>query len=226
MDGAVWSCKLLIALYNVSDCVAGFTLVCLGFERITAVTWPLRAKTILTLRTSVIFETTVNLLPVTILLPLIMITYTIDPKYGCTYDFSLQFTEFYIYLEESLPIINSLLSLSITIYLIIKIVLSKQAIRRLWSGGAISALEMSNITILLLLDVAHLAIYLPTRIAYLLLLIANLNSGFDSGFVFVLYQLADIFNLFIQVPHSITFLSISFAVVPFTKFFSGSALRS
>ena len=79
LDGAVWSCKLLMVLWIVSDCVAGFTLVCLGFERIIAVTWPLRAKTILTLRTSVIFETTINLLPVTILLPLIAITYTIDP---------------------------------------------------------------------------------------------------------------------------------------------------
>ena len=95
-------------------------------------------------------------------------------------------------------------------------VLSMRARRRLSSGGAISALEMSNIATLLLLDMAHLAIYLPTGIAYFLLLIAKLNIGFDSGFVFVLYQLADIFNLFIQMPHSITF---------FIHFFRNGAFR-
>ena len=216
VDGTVWSCKLLLSLWLGSDCVAGFTLVCLGFERIIAVTWPLRAKAILTLRFSVIIEATLILLSA-IYLPLVVITYTIDQNYGCTYDFSLPFTQYFIYIEEAIPIINSFLSLSFSTYLIIKMVLLIRARRRISSGGVISALELSNIATLVLLDVTRLVVYIPNGIVYIFLSFANLSSiAIDGGFMFVLYQLADLCSIFIQVPHSITF---------FIHFFRSGAFR-
>ena len=79
-----------------------------------------------------------------------------------------------------------------------------RARRRISSGGVISALELSNIATLVLLDVTHLVVYIPCDIVYLLLSIANLTAS-DSGLIFVFYQLADICNLITMVSHSLTF---------------------
>ena len=201
--------------------------MCLGFERIIAVTWPLRAKTILTLRTSVILETTVIFLTVAVLVPLLAITYTMDPTYGCTSDFSLPFTQEFSYVKEAIPIVNTLLSLSFSIYLILKMALSMRARRHLSSGGgAISAIEWSNVATILLLDIVRLVVYIPNGIVFILISVSHMNSiVFDTGFTFVLYQLADLCNIFRQVPHSITFFihffrSDTFRKVLFGNFFA------
>ena len=61
-NSSIWSCKIIQALFLGSDTVGGFTVVCLGIERVIAVTWPLRAKRILTFRFSVVFEMIVCIL--------------------------------------------------------------------------------------------------------------------------------------------------------------------
>lgn len=55
-----WSCKLFSAVWVGADGVASYSLVCLGVERSLAVTWPLRAKSLLTTRFSVTLLCTVN----------------------------------------------------------------------------------------------------------------------------------------------------------------------
>ena len=185
VDGTVWSRKLLIALWLGRLCSRFYTRVSrLRAHHCCHVATSRRSS--LYLRTSVIFEATINFLSVSIFLPLLVITYTIDPKYGCTYYFSLPFTEFYISLEEAMPITNSLLSLCFSLYLILKIVISMRVRRRLSRGSAISALELSNIATLVLLDLTHIVVYIPNGIVFILISIANLNSkAFDSGFIFV-----------------------------------------
>ena len=205
-DATVWSCKLLTALWMVPVILDGLTFICLGVERVIAVTWPLRAKTILTLRNSILFEFTVNLLVMGSFLPLLCIDYTLDSQYGCWYDFSLPFTQFYIFLETAIPFVNSLISLSISIYLILKVVLLTHARSKISTGGGISASELSNIATLMVFDIANLIVYIPDGIFYWIYALAVVNpSAFNADFTFTIYQLADLCDRFALIPHALTF---------------------
>lgn len=100
-----WSCKTITALYMGSDTVAGYTVVCLGVERIIAVTWPMRAKSILTFRFSVILLAVVCIVCFLILEPLLVMVYDLEyvPFYWhpvCSYNYALSVTAIYMVIEE------------------------------------------------------------------------------------------------------------------------------
>ena len=205
-DATNWSCKLLNVLWMGPDFCVGFTYICLGVERVIAVTWPFRAKTILTLRNSILFESTVNLLILGSFLPLLCIDYTIDPQYGCWYDFSLPFTVFYIFLEETIPLVSSFTSLSISLYLVVKFVQLTLARSHISTGGSISARELSNIATLMVFDMANLIVYVPDGVIYFIYAIVVANpSAFSDDFNFTIYQLADVCDRFTLIPHALTF---------------------
>lgn len=82
-EANVWCCKLLKVLLMGPDTVVGLTLVCLGIERIIAITWPLRAKTVLTLRNSALLERAVYLSILVMFFPRVAIDCTLVPNYGC-----------------------------------------------------------------------------------------------------------------------------------------------
>lgn len=215
-DATVWSCKLLNAVWMGPDFISGLTLVCLGIERIIAITWPLRAKMILTLRNSVIFELTVNVLIIGTFLPLLIIDYSLVHG-DCTYDFSLPFTQFYIMFEEGIPLISTFVSLGISIYLIVKVVQSLLARKHISSAGSISARELSNISTLLLLDLAHLIVYLPDGIFYFMYSIMKGNPELhDAVFTVAIHRLANLCDEFTLIPHTLTF---------FITFFRSQAFR-
>ena len=212
-----WSCKLLNALWMGPEYLCGWTFVCLGVERVIAVTWPLRAKRLLTLRFSVLLETTVNLLVLVGFLVLLCIDYKIDPQYGCWYDFSLPFTQFYIMLEETIPLVSSFISLGISIYLVVTVARSMLMRSHISSGGRISAREVSSVATLMLLDVVHLIVYIPDSIFYWMYSFTVVNpSALDNSLSFTIYRLADLTDEFILIPHTLTF---------FIHFFRSSAFR-
>lgn len=217
-DASVWACKLLFALWMGPDYVLGLTLVCLGIERIVCVIWPLKAKMLLTLRNSIILEVTVNLLIVGSFLPLLLIDYTIDPELGyCNYDFRLPFTTFYIMFESGIPLMSSFVSFGISTFLIIKVISVKMARTRISTGKGISASELSNIATLLLLDLAHLVVYIPDGIFLWIYSLTEVNPEIVStGFTYIIYRLADICDVFTLVPHTLTF---------FIHFFRSHAFR-
>ena len=205
-DAANWSCKLINALWMGPDFMVGLTLICLGVERVIGITWPFRAKTILTLQNSILFETTVNFLVLGGFVPLLCIVYTIDPQNGCFYDFSLSFTQFYVFFEVSIPLISSFVSLGISIYLVVKFVQLTLQRRNISKGAGISAREISNIATLMVIDVAHLIVYIPDGVLYVLYSIAEVNPKvFSADFTFMIYQLADICDCFTLIPHALIF---------------------
>lgn len=221
-DATDLSCKLLSALWLVSDNIAGYTLVCLGIERIIAVTWPLRAKTILTLRFSVLLETTIVLLANISFLPLLLMDYTLVPQYGCWYDYSLPYTRFYIMLEIVIPLLSSLLSLGFSAYLVVKLILSMLARRGLSNSAGISARELSNIATLLFLDVAHVIVYIPDGIFYWMYSLTVVNpDALNAALAFTLYRLANIFDELLLVPHALTFFILFFRSGAFRKALCG-----
>ena len=206
LDAANWSCKLLNALWMGPDNFIGLTLVCLGIERVIAVTWPIHAKRRLTLRFSVLLETTVNSLVLVGFLTLLCIDYKIDPQYGCWYDFSLPFTQFYIMLEETIPIIRSFISFGISIYLVVTISRSMIMRRHISSGGGISASEMSNVATLMVFDVVSLIVFIPTGIIFWIYSFTLINpSAFSADFTLIIYQLGDLSGCLMLIPHTLIF---------------------
>ena len=225
-DATIWSCKLINALWMGPDFLVGLTLVCLGIERIIAVTWPFRAKTILTLRNSVILETTVNLIVDGSFLPFLCIDYTIVPQYGCWYDFSLSFTQFYIFYEESIPLFSSFISFGISIYLIVKMMLLAAQRNRISSIGGISALELSNVATLTLLDVAHLIVYIPDGLFYCMYSLTVVSPGaLNSDLSYIIYRLADLCNELTIVPHALTFFILFYRSEAFRNALFGKCLK-
>ena len=205
-DATNWSCKLLNALWMGPDNCIGLTLVCLGIERVIAVTWPFRTKRLLTLRFSVLLETTVNSLVLVGFLTLLCIVYKLDPQYGCWYDFSLPFTQFYIILEETIPLIRSFMSFGISLYLVVTIARSMIMRSHISSGGGISASEISNIATLLVFDVTSLIVFIPNGIFYGIYAFTLVNpSAFSADFTLIILQLGDITACLMMIPHSLTF---------------------
>ena len=203
VDGTNWLCKLAQGLWIASDTVSGFTLVCLGFERFIAVTWPLRAKTILTLRFSAIFETSVNLLAALSVVPLLFVVYKLVDGIGCWYDFSLPFTNLYIILENIIPLEYTVFSFVFNVYLTARIVLATLKRRHMMSGSVggkgatgVSSRELSNITMLLTIEVFRLVIYLSV-------------SGLYFAYIWitgdVIENLQGLFNELSLMPHAINF---------------------
>ena len=205
-DATNWSCKLLNVLWMGPDFCCGLTFICLGIERIIAVTWPFRAKTILTLRNSILFESIVTLSVLGSFLPLLCIVYTLDPQYGCWYDFSLSIAIFYIFLEETIPLVSSFTSFGISIYLVVKFVQLTLVRRQISKGSGISASELSNVATLMVFDVVNLIVYIPDGIVYFFYAIVEANnSAFSTDFTLIIYQLADVCDRFTLIPHALTF---------------------
>ena len=188
------------------DNLFGLTLVCLGVERVIAVTWPLRAKSLLTLRFSAVLETTVNVLILVPLFVLLCFDYKLDPQYGCWYDFSLSITVLYIMMEESIPLMRSFISLGISIYLIVIVVSSKLKRSQISIGGGISAREISNIATLIVFDVVSLTVLIPNALFYwIYAAILVLPSAFSADFTSSIYQLSDFSDCFTLIPHALAF---------------------
>ena len=230
VDGTNWLCKLCEAMWIASDTVSGFTLVCLGFERFIAVTWPLRAKTILTLRFSAIFETSVNLLAVLSVIPLLIVDYKLVDGIGCWYDFSLPFTDLYIILENIIPLEYTLFSFVFNVYLTARIVLATLKRRHMMSGSGggggptgVSSRELSNITMLLTIEVIRLVIYLPNSVLYFAYIwikgdvIENLQGLFNE-----LSLIPHAINIFVYFSRSRAFREAIFG----TRCFKGVPTRS
>ena len=222
IDGAFLSCKFLITVWEGLYCADGFLLVCIGIERLIATTWPLRAKTILSLRFSVLLTVCVVGGVLAVFLPQTLLVYTLT-TIGCTYDLSVSIVYEYLALENTLPVIHSLLSFSITMYLIVTLVRSKRVLRVLveGTGAAISAREISNVLTLLAIDVAHLVIFIPyCCLAFYALVEMTLDGSLDVQ----LYPILDIFYAVRPVPFSLTFFihffrSANFRVALFGKRF-------
>ena len=219
LDLSDWSCKILISLFIGSDTVGGFTVVCLGVERVIAVTWPLRAKGILTFRFSIIFETIVCTIFLIIEEPLILMVYDLEYDYTqfywaplCNYNFSLAVTTIYMLIEEAVPLIFTVLSFVITVYLSIKIVLTKYAHHKLTqgfnssgaesAGAKLSARELSNVLTLIVLNVMHLLIYLPTGFLYVLYTVLSQTSA-DESLTIAVLNVGALCNELIIIPRSI-----------------------
>ena len=189
----------------------------LGVDRVIAVTWPLRAKGILSFRFSVIFETIVCTIFLLLEEPLLLMVYDLEyvPFYWapfCTYNFSLAVTTIYMMIEEAVPIIFTILSFAITVYLSVKIVLTKYAHNKLTqgsnpsgaenAGAKLSARELSNVLTLIILNVVHLLIYLPT--GFLLSVYTVLSqTPADESLTLMFLNVGSVFNQLIIIPHSI-----------------------
>ena len=245
LDLSDLSCKILSSLFIGSDAMCGFTVVCLGVERVIAMTWPLRAKGILTFRFSVIFEMIVCTIFFLFEEPLLLIVYDLEyvPFYWapvCSYNFSLAVTTIYMMIEEAVPLIFTILSFAITVYLSMKIVLTKYAHHKLTqrsnpsgaetAGAKLSARELSNVLTLIALNVVHLLIYLPTCLFYLMYTVLAQTPA-DESLTIVIFNLAQIFNQLIIIPHAINvfvymFRSRAFRVALFGESYACSgALR-
>ena len=222
IDGAFWSCKFLITVWEGLYCADGFILVCIGIERLIAITWPLRAKTILSLRFSALLTVCVVGGVLVVFLPQTLLVYTLTTV-GCTYDLSVFIVYEYITLENILPVIHSLFSFSITMYLIVTLVRSKRVQKSLvkGAGAAISAREISNVLTLLALDVSHLVIFIPYACLACYWLI---SMALEGTLVIQIYSTLDIFYAVRPVPFSLTFFihffrSADFRVALFGKRF-------
>ena len=218
LDLSDWSCKIFIALFIGSDTVSGFTIVCLGVERVIAMSWPLRAKAILTFRFSVIFETIVCTIFLLLEEPLLVMVYDLEniPFYWtpfCSYNFSLAITPIYMMIEEAVPISFTILSFAITVYLSVKIVFTKYAHHRLTQGSkrsraesvgaTLSARELSNVLTLIILNAVNLIIYLPTCFLYLLYSVLSLMPAADINLMNDVYNLGSFINQLTIIPRSI-----------------------
>lgn len=203
VDASVWSCKLLEIAFEGSYIADGFLLVCIGFERLIAITWPLRSRTLLSLSFSVILTVGVVGGVLALLLPKTALVYTLTPV-GCTYNLDVFFAIEYIAFESILPMIHSLLSFSFTTYLVVKLVRSKRARNGLveGAGAAISAHEVSNVLTLLAIDVSHLVMFIP----YVFVAGYGLVSmALTDALAVDIYPIVDIFYAVRPVPYSITF---------------------
>ena len=131
----------------------------------------------------------------------------------------------YIALEIALPMIHSLLSFAITMYLIVALVRSKRDRSGLMkgAGSAISVLEASNVLTLLAIDIAHLVIFLPYSFLTCIGFVATaLNYTVD----FTWFSVIGIFIALWPVPLSLTFLFTSFAAQNSVSRSSASDVRS
>ena len=202
VDAHEWSCKLISGIWYASDTTAGFLLVCLGIERIIAITWPLRAKTILSVRFSVILMLCILGVALTIDVPQVVLVYTLTPL-GCTYDLSLPYAIEYIALETLFPVVYSLLSFSFTAYLIVSLVVSSRQRRHLSKGtNRVSSMEVSNAITMVALDVVRITIFFPYMSVTTFGLILFVINGFSSLWI---YLIMDIFYNFMIIPHSVNF---------------------
>ena len=204
IDAFDWSCRLITALWVTSDTQSDLVLVFLSVERVIAITWPLRAKSILSLRFSVILMSIVSATVVAIFLPLLLLVYEIVPGVGCSYNFSLPYAQAYVILEEMLPVVPTSISFALSVYLVVKIASLMRARRHLTGGATkVSAREMSNVFTVLILDFTHAISYIPFISLYLYAFVNN-HLG-DGSFPMVLYQIMDICDIFVMILHSITF---------------------
>ena len=214
VDATEWSCKLISGIWYASDTTAGYLLVCLGIGRIIAITWPLRAKTILSVRFSVILMLCILGIALVIDVPQVVIVYTLTPL-GCTYDLSLPYAVEYIVLETLYPVVYSLLSFSFTTYLIISACSLSLRQRRHLSKGTnrVSSLEVSNALTMVALDVVRITIFFPYSFVATAGLVLFIINGFSSIWIYVIM---DIFYNFMIIPHSVNF---------FIHFFRSPAFR-
>lgn len=210
-NASALSCKIFNSLFGIADTAGGFTVVCLGIERVIALTWPLRAKNILSLRFSVIFDTVVCSAFILLLEPLLVIVYDLEysPFYWtpiCTWNLSLAVTAVYMLIEESIPIVFTVLSFVITVHLIVKILRTSRAHRQLTesseiSGKKLTAHELLNVLTLISLSVVHLLIYMPySFIMFLYILFSNIF--YDQSTALILFNVSGIFNQLLIIPHS------------------------
>lgn len=216
INSSALSCKISTALMMGGDTVSGFTVVCLGVERFIAVTWPLRAKQILTLRFSVIFETFVCIVFLLLLDPLLVIVYNLEyvPFYWapvCIWDLSLAVTPVYMAIEELMPILFTVPAFAITVYLTLKILRTTRTRHQLTDAtgqsraetGAmkLSARELSNVVTLIAISVMHLIVYIPYSFFFTVLSVLS-NTAADESVVIIFMNIGSLFNQLVIVPHS------------------------
>ena len=148
--------------------------------------------------------------------------YTRVPQYGCWYDYSLPFTQFYIMLEIAVPLLSNFLSLGFSAYLVVKLILTMLARRGLSNRAGISARELSNITTLLFLDLAHVIVYIPDGVFYWMYSLTVVNTdALNSALAIILSRLANICDYLLLVPHTLTFFIFFFRSGAFRKTLCG-----
>ena len=134
-------------------------------------------------------------------------------------------------LEEAVPLIFTVLSFVITVYLSVKIVRTKLTHHKLTqgfnssgaesAGAKLSARELSNVLTLIILNVVHLLIYLPTGFLLLVYTVLSQTSA-DESLTIVIFNVGALCNQLIIIPHSINvfvylFRSCDFRVALFGK---------
>lgn len=204
IDASNWSCKVLSAVWTTSDTESNLILVFLSVERVIAITWPLRAKTILSLRFSVLFMSIVSGIVALSFLPLIFVTDEIVPGAGCIINIpKFPYAQAFTLYAEFLPSLSTSISFVLSVYLSVKIAFVLRARGHLTSGAAkISARELSNVFTVLILDFLHAIGYVPFIIGYMY---AFVNNSLNADFPMLVYQIMEIIDTFVMTLHSITF---------------------
>lgn len=211
------SCKLIMTLWIAADSMAGYTIVCLGVERLIAITWPFRAKTILTPRFSATLLALVNGSVVGVG------TFTSLLNYGlsdnelfsekiCTYTtehVGETLSQLFVWVESCMTAGHTAIALVISVVLVFKLHVATMHRRRMSiSVDRLTAKEVSYALILVSIASIHCAIYAPLSGFAIWYHSTNktphdaVDCGYSVGFPFLILDL--LINLTL-VTHSVNF---------------------